>query len=188
MNRAALLKRVLLDLDATGPRLDRALTALIEAKAGPRGSRFDPDQTTRESRYDIDELGMRIPIATASDPTGDAAVARLSDDLSRVDPALVDLRALDAALRHLESASRSVRSLVTKWATVDPTLSEDPGCEIVGSVTGAFEPTHRRGFDHGGELPIRLRVGRWSYDFIRRLDRLPTEEEIRAHVAGDRVR
>ena len=186
--RDALVKRVALDVDVIGRRLRPALDRIVQEKAGPRGTRYDPDATSRSSRSELDDDGTRIPTSSPSDPTGDAAVARASGDLTRTDPALSDLRSLDISLRQIEIHTKAVRALVTKWSTSDPTLADDEGCEIVGGATGVFEPTHRRGFDHDGTLPERFRVGRWSYDFIRRTNRLPTLQEIRVHVEGRRVR
>lgn len=109
--------------------------------------------------------------------------------------ARADEREMD---RHLLAAARAMLAaerIVTHYTTGIPLKAEelaklerdaDPGCEILAKV-GAWEPTYRQATTVGGRLPRAYRLGRWTYDFVGKTDRLPNEGESRAHADGRRV-
>jgi hypothetical protein len=118
-----------------------------------------------------------------SDPTYGAAMGR--DELDR-------LRTFTRqAARHLENAVVEVRAFVEQLDAVeqlanDADLNPEPICWAMARV-GSVEPVWRTG-DVGGRLKEPRALGKWAYEFVMAMDRLPTDEECRARAEGRRVR
>lgn len=60
--------------------------------------------------------------------------------------------------------------------------STEPGCRAIERV-GGWEPIYRRTVIDGDVWPL----GEWAYKFLLRLNRLPNEQECRAHLRGERI-
>lgn len=174
-----------------------------EGTGYPRSTRMDAQRTTGPATVlhcfthgeDNCTCGQNTPIPVASDRAGDAAVAV-------ADAALKALSDLDERITTLAKTVEDLHAIrgdyiltsVQQDRLMHPDL-DDPDstyCEVVDRVRDKHgvpvrrEPMHRFS-DVGGVLPIRMRLGRWAYDFVRDTGDLPTMPQIEAHVNGERV-
>lgn len=180
------LNRIILDLADYRRGANKLDHALAANQPGLRSPRFDAGTASANAKPDDlpEELRGRD---THADPTGDL--------VARGDVALNAERRVDELLERIHRDASELAGITKRWtttATDKPTTPDDDGCEVVARVTGAgggaaWEPIHVIS-SVGGLLDRQHRLGRWAYDFIRTSGRLPTRQEITAHVAGKRVR
>jgi hypothetical protein len=128
-----------------------------------------------------EEAGVRG--AGVSDPTYGAAMSRDEIDQLRTHTRLM--------ARHLENTAREFRAFLEQLDAIDQLanvadLNPEPICWAMARV-GSVEPVWRTG-DVGGRLKEPRPLGKWAYEFVMAMDRLPTDEECRARAAGRRVR
>lgn len=117
------------------------------------------------------------------DPTYTAAMSRDPKDL-------LDEH-VKAAIHHLKTADKSIRDFKSRMDAIDrlsddKDLNPEPGCWAMARI-GHWEPVHRSS-DVGGRLREAKPLGRWAYDFVWAMGRVPTPEECRARAEGRRVR
>lgn len=144
----------------------------------------------------LDELlgdGASGPGGTGiSDPTGSLAV--------RTNRARTDERQVDRMLRSIVNSAEGIERTMRYWTDDIPLkareLAElerqaDPGCEVMARVKRdgkpVFDETYQASTTVGGRLDRPYRLCRWAYDFVRKVERLPTDAEVQLHADGRTV-
>lgn len=202
------LAAALEDLDLVAGSFDAAVQRIHDARRGTpgaqsyngNGSGSHGNTSTVESALGITdrEAGVGDQLPGPKYPTQD--------------PAVTELHRLDRALREIEVQSgqahrnavwiarhaRTVYRIVTANSPKAPTARQraqvegdnrrgSDECAITRELAGRYEPVHRVS-DCGGILPEPVPLGRWVYDFVRRLGRKPTKGEMERHHQGRTIR
>lgn len=153
------------------------VNTLTEHAGGyPTGS-DEPPVTGGGAHMVID--GERIPATTVE-------ITALSDD--KAEAALARFQQL---LRRVESDCAELAKIHDFWTgTTHDTpgqVDNTDGCDVCHKA-GGWEPVHRKNTTVGGLLDQPVSLGRWAYDFARKLGRLPSKDETLAHLEGRRIR
>lgn len=182
--------------------VDRAITTIHDTDLDELGRQL---HTLIELNRDHPSTPDGFPATTsgASPSTSRRPVDDDSVDLTSVEAA-ADARPLHrdplltAERRARQALTRAAHNLDTAQAHLrhaeqlrHTTLvhNPEPGCWIMHRI-GAWEPIHRvTDFTDIFARPLDepRAVGRWAYDFARRVGRLPTIDECRRHQRGDKV-
>lgn len=140
-------------------------------------------------KADRDCDGEPIPL---NDPTGEAAIEH--------DPARCDLEGFDRSLERWANDAERILDFARRWKP--PTSDQadgireafsklidsgEPGCEMCARA-GRWSPPHVETSDCKGNLPRPYRLCVWCYRFVLSSGRLPTPNEVEAHLAGRRLR
>lgn len=169
------------DLDELG----RQLHAIVNATSGAHNLRHWEDPAGAEP-------DGYPPTASGADAGGghttstSTSVERAVDARTRHRDPIA--RLVDRAIESLANAVDSTRSVAVILATIDKTRADAPpaglaaGCWALNRV-GGWEPVHATVIIDG--QPYAL--GRWAYDYQRRLGTLPTLAHCRAHIEGRKV-
>lgn len=124
------------------------------------------------------ETGERVNVTSVEG----AAFANLETDQPR-DPTKVAckraLTRLDRVVRDLEYIRTLVADQARQGSTVLPA-----GCWAMARI-GHWEPIHRTTVHVNSQA---YALGRWAYDFVRNVGRLPTVDECERHSRGQQVR
>lgn len=188
------LRTLALELDAATPTIIAGRTILEQIR---------PDGHRRNTGYDT--TGGN-PTIYADGPDGPEQIPSTSTELAALtgDPDGIrrSIRDID---RHTETLTRTLNALlaetrrwITKGAPPAPgelnTTLLDPGCSQESRLrharrgSHAWAPVHVYDTDAAGNLPTRVDLCRWCYDFARQYGRLPELAELERHHRGERVR
>lgn len=139
----------------------------------------DPARDHGQAQTIIDEDGHEVAVQLTP-------VEMLAD---RPDPKDEYDRLVTDAIAYFDEADRNLRASVNKIKQLNQLRSDsdiataDPGCWALERI-GAWEPVFRRAEIDGEFRPL----SRWAYDFLRSTDRLPTIDECKRHLRGQRIR
>ncbi len=134
---------------------------------------------------DDDEAGPTDDTSTERAALARVLGRQLGDPLDRA--TIAACADLAAALSFLAGLERKVADIGRLRAARDPWQDRPTACALMAEV-GHYEAALVGTTTLGDLLADEQPVGRWCYDFARRLGRLPTEDERRAHADGKRVR